>query len=349
MTLDPVLPWWVLTLLALVFVAFSVSRIATADSRSVRLAWLGRLLMVILLIAVAARPALPGTATGPTAKGGLEVYFVVDTTSSMAAEDYAPGETREDGSPVTRLDGVKADIAAITESLPGAQYSLISFDASVVQRVPLTADVTALASAVSVLTQEVTAYSIGSSIDEPVDLLESVLGEASTKSPGQQRVLFYFGDGEQTSQEDPGTFGSLAPLISGGAVLGYGTDEGGRMLNFDGFNDELSTPMYIQDYSEVPPVDALSKIDEDNLAAIAADLELGYEHREPRASVDALVEGIDVGQTTVTGGTSSGPFEFYWIIAIPLGLLILLEIIRATVFVTEQRPPRPVRTDGGAR
>ncbi len=330
MTFSPVIPIVLLIVVASALLVFAVVALARAGTRTLRSSWALRILMVLLFVIVASRPAIPGSAQGPSASGGLEVYFAVDTTSSVVAEDYDGDEPR--------LDGVKADVAAIAATLIGAQYSLVTFDSSAVQRVPLTTDVTALESAASVLTQEVTTYSKGSSVDEAVPLLTSILKAAKKQNPGDRRVLFYLGDGEQTAATPPGSFAALAPYLNGGGVLGYGTSAGGRMMTFDGFNDQFSQKGYIQDDTQDPPTDALSKIDEAELQNIAHQLGVTYTHRTAPGGVEQLVSGIKVGTLSVSPGRPGGPFELYWIFAIPLVLLVLVEFVRLSAVVRELRP-----------
>jgi Ca-activated chloride channel family protein len=334
MTFDPLVPVWLLVLFSAVFSAFAVWRMVRAASVRVGLAWLARLAAVVLLTVVVAQPIIPAPpAQRSVAEGGLEVYIAVDTTSSMAAEDWAGGEPR--------LDGVKADIRSIAQRLEGASFALVTFDGAVVQRVPLTTDATALVSAGDVLTQEVTAYSRGSSVDEAVPVLGEILGEAAAENPRQRRVLFYLGDGEQTSGAEPGSFESLAPLLSGGAVLGYGTAEGGRMRQFDGgYVDPTGPAPYIQDYSAAQQADAVSRIDEEQLGRIAEQLGVGYTHRTAGAGIDAVLAEFDVGETGVTEGARGIRTELYWIPAIPLGILALVEVVLLGGALAELKPKR---------
>lgn len=333
MIVNPVLPIWVLVLLTLCLAAFAVWQlIATRAERTFRLRWVGRLAMILLLLVIAIRPTIPGDGQGPKASGGLEVYFVVDTTSSMAAEDFGNGQPR--------LDGVKADIAAIAEDLSGAQFSLVTFDAAAVQRVPLTSDVSALLSATSVMQQEVSGYSRGSSIDAPVELLEQIVQAAVERNPDNKRIIFYLGDGEQTAPTPPGSFESLAPFFSGAGVLGYGTAEGGVMKKFSGYGDDYDEG-YIQDYST--GADAISRIDEAALRTIADQLGVPYFPRSAGESVARITQGIDVGQITVAEGAPDSPIELYWIFAIPLGLLALLEGIGLSGAIVELRGTRKSR------
>ena len=341
MILNPLAPVWLLVLISLALAAFAAWRLVAAPRASLRLAWALRIVMVLLLLIVAVRPTIPADGTGPRASGGLEVWFAVDTTSSMAAEDY--GTDAETGAPATRLSGVRADIAAITERLAGAQFSLVTFDSTTVQRVPLTSDGAAVESAASALTQEITLYSHGSSISEPVDSLGDLLAASKKEHPGNRRVLYYFGDGEQTVSEQPGSFETLAPLLDGGGVLGYGTTTGGRMQEFTGSVafDPAAPPVYIQDYSASPSVDALSRIDQTTLGTIAEQLAVPFTLREAEAPVDAVVGDLEVGELVIESGDPGGPTELYWIPGILLGLLALAELVRILGALSEVRRAGP--------
>ncbi|MCU1425218.1 MAG: hypothetical protein JWM51_1509 [Microbacteriaceae bacterium] len=334
MTIDPVAPVGVLLLVTLLLIAFVAWRGVRAPTLRARLGWALRLVGVLMLCLVALRPVIPAPAADtPSASGGLEVYIVADTTSSMAAEDWASG--------APRLDGVKADIRAMAEQLRGASFSLVTFDAAVVQRVPLTSDATALVSASDVLTQEITAYSQGSSIDEPVARLTELLAEAEEASPDQERVLFYLGDGEQTASTEPGSFAPLAPYLDGGAVLGYGTGEGGRMLSYSGFVDPDGTEEYILDFGSTASADAspaISRIDETRLAKVAGELGVPYVHRDAREAIDPVLGAFDVGEVVVGDVASGVATEFYWIPAAVLGALALLELLGLAGALAELRP-----------
>ena len=89
MILEPVLPVAVLVILTVALVGFSIWQLTVAKTRRLRLSWVLRVVMVALLLLVALRPVIPSTSSGPTAAGGLEVYIVVDTTSSVSAKTGA--------------------------------------------------------------------------------------------------------------------------------------------------------------------------------------------------------------------------------------------------------------------
>ncbi len=343
----PVLPVAVIAVATVLLGAFACVQFARAPRGARRRDWALRLVMLALLVIIAIRPNIPADRAAPASSGGLEVYFLVDTTSSMAAEDWPadPASSTDGGvdasaPAATRLDGARADIDAILGQLAGAEYSLTTVDSTALQRVPLTTDATAVSSAAAVLTPEVTFYSRGSAIDAAVPFMTELLADAQQADPGQRRVLFYLGDGEQTADAAPGSFAGLAPYLSGGAVLGYGSDDGGEMRVYDGFaaNDDPAFPRYIQD--PATGRNAVSIPDEANLRAIAGQLGVGYDRREPGEAVDAIVSGIEVGESTEVRSTPDTPTEFYWLLAIPLALLGVREAAGWALTIAETRPGR---------
>ncbi|MDZ4092682.1 MAG: hypothetical protein U1D68_15900 [Arthrobacter sp.] len=98
MTLNPILSWWVMgplaaaIVLGLGWVLFhSRQQPAPSGDAGIR-GWLVRGGLVLLLLLAACRPGIPG-GTVQAAATDLNVFFVVDTSSSIAAEDHAqPGD-----------------------------------------------------------------------------------------------------------------------------------------------------------------------------------------------------------------------------------------------------------------
>jgi Ca-activated chloride channel family protein len=337
---QPVLPWWLLAVLGAGLLGFVGWRVVAerADRRLLR-SWLRRLGIVVLLLVVAVRPGVPGGSAQASASA-LNVFFVVDTTTSIAAEDW-------DGDR-PRLEGVRADVDAIASELAGARFSLLSFDSTAVLRTPLTDDAAAVVTAASVMNQEITYYSSGSSITEASDLLAERLQEAREADPERANVVYYLGDGEQTADEPPGSFAGAAADVDGGAVLGYGTAEGGRMKVFDGYGDAYSSTEYIKDRSQPGEPDALSVVDEEALRTIASQLGVEYVHRDAGAGVEAVVADARDGAVASDEGRAEAVVDLYWIAAVPLFLLALVEVSVVARALAEIRVrPRPARPSGG--
>lgn len=311
MTWQPIVTWWLLAVLAALPLGFAVWRTAVEWRTTRRWAWLRRTGMVLLIVLICLRPSIPGPSR-TSGNGLLDVYFVIDDTVSASAEDY-------DGTK-TRIEGMRRDAKDIASALIGARFSVITFGNTVQTTLPLTNDTAALGSAVDMILPVSSYYATGSSIDAPIDDLKSELTRVAAASPDRGRVVFYLGDGEQTHGDTPKSFAGIKPLIRGGAVLGYGTTSGGKMRTqtYDG------SVQYLKDYSSgtYPTPEALSKIDETKLQAIASQLGVTYTHRTAPGDTAALVKTIDVGK--IISGSRDAPSQddLYWIPA--LGLLCLL-------------------------
>jgi Ca-activated chloride channel family protein len=289
--------------------------------------WALRILLVLACGVLLLRPGIPGGHVR-TLASATDVVIAVDTTASMVAEDWdgAKGATGDR----TRMAGVREDVRRIAEAYPGARFALITFDANAVLRLPLTTDSGALVSAVDVLQPEVTRQSKGSSIGIADQLLAQTLQNAQKASPDRARMVFYLGDGEQTVSSTPESFTASKKLVSGGAVLGYGTAEGGPMRETTGAFSGKG------DYIQYQGSDALSRIDEKNLQQIAAELGVGYTHRTAQAKPQ-----LPPAPTSTTAYRENDPLtqpiDLSWILALVIAALLCTEITRATVLIMRMR------------
>ncbi|MFJ4015071.1 VWA domain-containing protein [Microbacterium sp. NPDC090014] len=336
---QPVLNVFLLALLCAPVAALAVMALVRATGRG-RALWAMRLVMLLACFVMLLRPGIPGGAT-ETLATDTDIVLVVDTTASIVAEDW-------DGDK-PRLDGVRADVQAIVDEYPGARFALITFDATADLRMPLTTDTTALVSSLEVLRPEVTSQSRGSSIGIANQLLSDTLSNAAESSPDRSRMVFYFGDGEQTVSSAPEPFDGSAELTDAGAALGYGTAEGGPMKLTTGGVDGSSS-----EYIEYEGANALSVIDEGNLEAIASDLGVEYQHRTADAAL-TLPEAPSTTTTYAESGTVGNVTELYWVAALVIVALLGVELTRASMLVARLRllrapstSPRRRTTDGGA-
>lgn len=293
---------------------------ATSDGAGA-LMWMLRLLMLIACFAMLLRPGIPGGTT-QTLATQTDVVIVLDTTASIAAEDWNGSEQR--------LEGVRADVQAIVDEYPGARFALITFDASAQQRLPLTSDTTALISSLDLLRPEVTARSQGSSIGIANRMLYETLAAAAEYGGDRSRMVFYLGDGEQTASRDPESFASSAKYVDGGAVLGYGTSAGGPMRITTGDPSAGGG-----DYIEYQGERALSIIDDANLQDAAAQLGVGYQLRSADTALD--LPSAPVTTSTSADGSVGNVIELYWIAAIAMVLLLGIELARAAMLIAQMR------------
>ncbi|MFJ6454537.1 VWA domain-containing protein [Paenarthrobacter sp. NPDC091669] len=320
MTFAPVIPWPLLVLALAAVLVFTV----LALTRKARPAALRGVAVVLLLLAML-RPGWPGGQAN-TAAAEMDVFFVVDTSTSMAAEDY-------NGS-ATRLSGAKRDVMAIAKELAGAKFSLITFDNKATVRMPLTRDATALQTAMTTLQPQNPRYAKGSIVTGAAQLLKERLAATKEQHPGRPALVFYAGDGENTSAEQPPAMD--AANVAGGAVLGYGTPQGGRMKETPD-----ADAGYLKDRSSDTPQEAVSRIDENQLRAIAEQLRLPYAHRTGTEPPSDMLGKTQPGALTISDADTPGRIELYWLLALAAFLLALHEPLRHLTALLNLRPAAP--------
>lgn len=315
MTFQPILPAFVLIILAVLFLATGVYLVLNkTQPLRVRQKWILRTITALFTVLLLARPGVLALQEQQTYTNQLDVYFVVDVTSSMTAEDW------ETGSEATRLDAAKTDVRKLVDTYPDARYSLIASDTQSNIVIPLTRDSTAFVTGLDYLSPEITRNSQGSNPGEFLKLLGETLTANAETNPDRAALVFVFSDGEITNdtisyESDP----NISSYISAGGVLGYGTPEGGKMKVQQGYyisNDKG----YIKD--PTTGQDALSKIDETNLENIASTLNVSYVHRTPGEDYKAPgTEGsLEIGATK----SIKTIVDYSWVVA--LGLILLITI-----------------------
>jgi Ca-activated chloride channel family protein len=322
------LPWPVIAITAALAAASAVRRWRTAHRR--RLSTLRMTGIVALLLFIALDPAIDGGKVAAL-RSDADVLFVVDTTGSMGAEDY-DGDHQ-------RFEGVRADIMELVDEFPGAHFALVTFDTTERIVVPWTTDVGAFETAVSLLRQERTMYARGSQLDRPIDAIARLVPRSDDGS--RYSVVFYLSDGEQTVEADPPDFRPLASSISDGAVLGYGTTDGGRMRIYTDRDSLLD--QYIQD--PATGEDAVSRIDEAVLRGIADDLGIEYLHRTRAGGLDDLAGAIADDAERERTGTRDGDQRLYWLAAFGIVALVLWQLAVTSAELSDARRAlcRPTR------
>lgn len=221
--------------------------------------WL-RLLAALLIGTSVAAPRLAPDVDTP-APVGADVVLLVDRTTSMGAQDHAGGKPR--------MAGVAADIEAIVAALPRARFTVVTADNEARIAAPWTTDAAAVVTLGRTMGWREEGYGTGSDIAAGAPLAEELLRASATARPEALRYLFYFGDGEQIAPYEPAPFTSMADLVDGAWVLGYGTAGGGVMAL------RVDTAELVTRGGEA----ARSRIDEARLQAIADQLGGTYQHR----------------------------------------------------------------------
>lgn len=260
--------------------------------RGTRLAWLRRTVAFAAVAVMAAGPSVTEN-QATAAQSNAEIFFVVDLTGSMGALDF-DGQQQ-------RLVGVRHDLVAIATEFPGARFAVIGWDSQTTVQLPLTTDARAVSAWAGTASRESTATSSGSKLDRPLESLTNALQNSVSRAPQNVRIVYFLSDGENMQGTTPSadvaieSYEGLAGLVDGGAVLGYGTPEGGQMrvraLDVPDEQAEL-----IQDSTGNP---AVSRLDETTLRGIAEQLDIPYVHRFTTDAVDNIVTGVDLA--TIAG------------------------------------------------
>lgn len=289
--------------------------------------------MCLLLVGVYVFAVIPADqfSKGPDfelkRKSNLNVLFVIDDTISMLAEDMEGGKTR--------LDKVKEDCCNIVDELEGAQFSVISFNNDAMLLAPFSSSVDHVKNSINSLYPLESYYAKGTSFDKPKQLMLSLIN--SIKSDEKQKVaVFYISDGEITGEDASScSYSEFNSLLDGGAVLGYGTEEGGKMRIKSRWDDSYEE---IKDYSNYPSYEAISRINESNLNSIAEDMGISYvnmsfgenidgEIRQLKNSIE-LTEEISVDENVENKEVYITPPKYYgFLFMIPFVLLVMLNAV----------------------
>lgn len=308
MIINPIIPIWLMTIICIALVICK---------RKGKFAYIRQIIMIILLFMINLRMMIPTDVEVSTKRIDANVFFVIDNTISMAANDCADG--------TTRMDALKADCNNITGSLSGARFSLITF-ANISKLVfPLTESTSFVNSCIKGIGVTDELYAKGSSMNICKDMLVELVKAAHEKNTGKV-IVFFISDGEITNGDTLDSFKEAAKYIDGGAVLGYGTSKGGNMYIKDYFSDDL---VVIEDKSEYPYKKAVSKIDEENLKAIAKDMGIEYINMTTENKLDTVIDNIKK-DTALLGDEDSrldGYKDIYFIFIIPLVGMLVYEFV----------------------
>lgn len=342
MIMQPIVPLVFIVVIATIGIGFTAWQYIVSKARHQRIQWARRASIIGLIALMSVGFSIPG-GQSPSGMLNLDVIFLVDTTTSMGAEDYAgTGQ---------RLEGARQDIIKISDKMAGARFSIISFDSAVKVALPMTSDRSTLQLVASSLPREGSTYTKGSSIDLGVDAAVKQLVSDKKANPQRPNVVFYFGDGEQTIKAAPKSFAALQPFLKSGAVLGYGTTQGGKMKQYYGYGDDTKcqensfSSCYVVDPSSfdslINNVPGISKMSEINLKKIASDMGVSYINRNDGGPVDGLFNTVNIVKLADTSRQVTFYVNLYYIFAIPLLGLVVWELVYLVAKLREHRKAKP--------
>ena len=305
----------IIAVLGALFVFLSAKRATRRHVMDV----LRRFLIVVAVIIMGAGPSIHGEAQEVTST--LEVYFVIDRTGSMAAEDW-------DGNK-PRIDGVRNDVAIMMNILT---------DSRVHTDLPLTSDASAVVAYMDSFDRELSSSSQGSSLNRPAQDLAKLLKKNKERHPQNVRALFVFSDGETSNQNhwssapagEASDWDAVKEYIDGGLILGYGTEEGGPMKVLrlgDSGSQSGGEPEYIHDSSQPGDPIAISKIDEAALADVASRVGIDYVHSPDKSAIESHARSMfDKASTLAESRNLKDTYRYIiWPFALLLGGLLAWE------------------------
>lgn len=310
MITNPMIPVWLMGIIC-IFLLFMKRKGGAAFVRQI--------FIVILLFVINLRIMLPnGEALLVEPK--VDIIFVVDNTISMIAEDYGDEDA-------PRLDAVKQDCEYIMSKLPGSSYAVYTFNKELELMVPYTSDMHAAMTSIKLCEGGSRYHSAGTGLNAILDSLEKVLNTDRES----YKVIFFISDGEIVSNDPLTTHAELKKYVDAGAVLGYGTKEGGKMKPMEWYEEEEDAE-YLEYYNDnYDRVVALSVIDERNLIRIAEDFGVEYIHMTETYKVDRIIEEIkgEISQLEPMKDTESLDCynDIYFWFVIPLVVLIVIDCI----------------------
>lgn len=305
MRIDPIIPIWLMLILC-VGMAFL--------KRRKRSAYIRQIAAIILIFLINLRIMVPSSNV-ETSVRKLDTYvlFVVDDTISMLAQDYA-GDTE-------RLTAVKKDCEHIVDEMDGAKFAVITFNNSANLISPYSDDSNFAKSVLDSIYPLDSLYARGSSMNVCIDVMTDTLKRAKGKNDGNV-VVFFISDGEITNDDRLKSFDGAKKYIDGGAVLGYGTKEGGNMYVKSYYDDRKEL---LEDTSDYPYKPAVSKIDEDNLKKIADDLGVDYINMNDGSALDKIVEKSRGTAESTDKGKTIGYVDIYYLFAALFAGLVVYE------------------------
>lgn len=272
---------------------------------------LRRVLIVVAFVAVLVRPGY-GEREVETQVADVEVMVVVDRTWSMTAVDHDGDQPR--------VTGVRDDLQALVEALPGTRFSLVTWGTDARLELPFTSDTAALLGAVDTMDLENPYDGSGTRMDTPLPVITDALAKAEEQYPDRRRMLVFLSDGENTAEGRQESYADLTSYVDGGLVLGYGTKQGARMPLAADLSDS-------EGYLQTENGPAISKADPANLRRLADETGADFVRRSGSGGMEELAAGFEGEYVTETAAADlPAEHDLTWVAGLVLFVLLLWEL-----------------------
>lgn len=235
---------------------------------------------------------------------GKDIFFAIDLSESMNAEDIAP----------SRLRKVKFELKKLAEAFSADKMGLIIFSSEAFIQCPLTYDQSALNLFIETLSTELVPNS-GTDFAPPLEMASSKF-QLDQENPTQQKskIIVLISDGEDFGDESTDVAKELESYGIKVFTLGVGTEEGARIPGENGFKRDDKGNLVI---TELNP-DALERI-----ASItnAEYFELSDDKNEISKLINTInsIEGELKGTRTIDITTN----KYYYFLSLAFLLLVI--------------------------
>jgi len=315
MIINPIIPIWLMVIIAVILIAVSIRKKHIASS-------LVKVLIVLLLFVMNLRFMLPNGET-TAINSDLNILFVIDKSVSMRALDYN-GQNE-------RFEGVINDCCNIVNELSSCKFSIITFGDTAQKLIPFTNDTDMVQAELKAISLENSFYAKGSSMNIVKDTLRKTLEEETKrKNNNAKYAVFFISDGEITKEgEKLQAFADIKKYVSNGAVMGYGTQTGGKM-KADSYDTSDAELKYIYYYDEnYNRIEGVSKLDEKNLNKIAQDLGIDYIQMSKPSNINYKLNDIkrQISNSQTNEEKIASYADTYYYLAIPLMVLLIVNFI----------------------
>ena len=324
MIVNPIIPIWLTSIVCIILIILILYDKRKKEKRRKHdTNIIIEIIIVCLLFLINLRPMVPNGEEN-TINSDLNVLFVIDTSVSMRALDYNGNNER--------FDGVINDCCYIVQELSGCKFSIITFGDTAQRLIPFTTDSDMVQAELKAIKLENDMYASGTSINLVNEELEKTLKkERERTNDNSELVLFFITDGEITKDgETLESFSNIKQYITNGAILGYGTETGGKMTSSIYENSTDSKYGYLYYYDEnYNMITAISKINKKNLTQISSDIGIDYIYMDKTKNLEYKINEIkkQMKENLSNKDKSSTYKDMYFLLAIPLEILCIIKFI----------------------
>lgn len=277
MIFEPFIPLFVIYAIAILLAVAVVFCIIKSKYRKAK--YFRRLAVIGLILVALVRPAV-GTSGAERQLSNLNIFFVIDNTGSMVAQDMNDSKYR--------FEVVGEDMKKIVKLFPGSKFSITSLDYGINRVMPLINNPDTVISYINTLQPKQSTLSSDSKLSDLLDAVGEKIEKYSKRFPERSNILIFMTDGEEQDGRKINTPDNLRKHLSGGAIIGYGTTTGSK-INLVSYSciaiDQkscvgkqiINESVYVKEPNT--SIEHISKLNEDNLKQVASDLSLPYYNR----------------------------------------------------------------------